>query len=477
MGTDAGNGPSGGNWTYIGWQPGKGKWKFRNHPIGDLEMKKCSILLILLGAVLPFLFFAAPNRANAAQNRSAVPGRLEVSENGRYFVRDGKPFFWLGDSAWSLLSLYTPAEAKEYLDHRSRQGFTVIHVMIPFDGGPGLKTSGSNPNGQLPFHDWNPLKPNEAYFRNLDALADAAQKDGLILYILPLGGSGGSFVDKLHVFTKQNARAYGEWLGRRYRDKPNIVWMDGFDLEPWRYRDIAEEFVAGLQAGDRGAHLISYAPGAGFSSSYFQNEPWLSFDHIQVWNDYWRAHSFVIADYCRLPVKPVVMAEGTYEAGTEYASGPITPLIVRKEAYWSYLGGGFHTYGHNDIWRKNPDWRESLDSPGARQLGILERLLTAHEWWKLVPDQAVFVRGASSDETQNVAARSTDGDLVIAYLASPAPVSVDLRAISAAKTVRATLVNPETGEETSAGVFSRDSTEQFSSPAGSTDTVLVLQAQ
>jgi hypothetical protein len=447
------------------------------HPIGDLEMKKCSILPILLGTVLPFLFFAAPNRANAAQNRSAVPGRLEVSKNGRYFVRDGKPFFWLGDSAWSLLSLYTPTEAREYLDHRSRQGFTVIHVMIPFDGGPGLKTSGRNPNGQLPFHDWNPLKPNEAYFRNLDALADAAQKDGLILYILPLGGSGGSFVDKLHVFTKQNARAYGEWLGRRYRDKPNIVWMDGFDLEPWRYRDIAEEFVAGLQAGDRGAHLISYAPGAGFSSSYFQNEPWLSFDHIQVWNDYWRAYSFVIADYCRLPVKPVVMAEGTYEAGTEYASGPITPLIVRKEAYWSYLGGGFHTYGHNDIWRKNPDWRESLDSPGARQLGILERLLTAHEWWKLTPDQAVFVRGASSDETQNVAARSTDGDLVIAYLASPAPVSVDLHAISAAKTVRVTLVNPETGEETSAGVFSRDSIEQFSAPAGSTDAVLVLQAQ
>ncbi|MGA2207002.1 MAG: DUF4038 domain-containing protein [Terracidiphilus sp.] len=440
-------------------------------------MKKCSILLILLGTVLPFLLFAAPNRANAAQNRSAVAGRLETSENGRYFVRDGKPFFWLGDSAWSLLSLYTPAEAREYLDHRSRQGFTVIHIMIPFDGGPGLKTSGRNPNGELPFHDWNPLKPNEAYFKNMDALVDAAQKDGLILYILPLGGSGGSFVDKLHVFTKQNARAYGEWLGRRYRDKPNIVWMDGFDLEPWRYRDIADEFVAGLQAGDRGAHLISYAPGGGFSSSYFQNEPWLSFDHIQVWNDYWRAYSFVVADYCRLPVKPVVMAEGAYEAGTEYASGPITPLIVRKEAYWSYLGGGFHTYGHNDIWRKNPDWRESLDSPGARQLGILERLLAAHEWWKLVPDQSVFARGAGSDETQNVAARSTDGDLVIAYLASPAPVSVDLHTISAAKTVRATLVNPETGEETSAGVFSHDSIEQFSAPAGSTDAVLVLQAQ
>jgi hypothetical protein len=76
-----------------------------------------------------------------------------------------------------------------------------------------------------------------------------------------------------------------------------------------------------------------------------------------------------------------------------------------------------------------------------------------------------------------VAARSTDGDLVIAYFASSAPVSVDLHAITAAKTVRATLVNPETGEETSAGVFSHDSIEEFSAPAGCTDAVLVLQAQ
>ena len=166
-------------------------------------MKKCPVLI--LETVLLFLFLAVPyHRANAGQKPEAIAtGQLAVSENGRYFVRDGKPFFWLGDSAWSLLSLYTPQEAKEYLDHRSRQGFTVIHVMIPFNGGPGMETSGSNREGELPFHDWNPLQPNEAYFRNLDALVDAAQKNGQILYILPLGGSGGAFVDKLHVFTKR----------------------------------------------------------------------------------------------------------------------------------------------------------------------------------------------------------------------------------------------------------------------------------
>ena len=58
-----------------------------------------------------------------------------------------------------------------------------------------------------------------------------------------------------------------------------------------------------------------------------------------------------------------VMDEGAYEAGTEYGF-PVTPLLVRRQAYYSYLSGGFHTYGHNDSWRILPTWRASLDAPG-----------------------------------------------------------------------------------------------------------------
>jgi len=49
-----------------------------------------------------------------------------------------------------------------------------------------LQTSGSNRNGELPFRDWDPQKPNDAYFRNLDALIDAAQNNGQALYIIPM---------------------------------------------------------------------------------------------------------------------------------------------------------------------------------------------------------------------------------------------------------------------------------------------------
>ena len=118
---------------------------------------------------------------------------LRVSENGRYFVRDGAPFFWMGDTAWSLVNRYTPEEADEYLEHRRRQGFNVVHVMALFDGGPGITTPAADRQNELPFLDWNPATPNEAYFRSLDHVVRLAREKDFILVILPCGGSGGSF--------------------------------------------------------------------------------------------------------------------------------------------------------------------------------------------------------------------------------------------------------------------------------------------
>src|SRR5438046_2331676 len=153
---------------------------------------------------------------------------LKVSENGRYFVRDGAPFFWMGDTVWSLVNRYTPEEAEEYLERRRRQGFTVVHVMILFDGGPGLTTPAADPRNQPPFLDMNPATPNEAYFRNVDHVVRLAREKGFILVILPCGGSSGSFVQKKPVITAENARSYGRWLGQRYHSEPHIVWSNGF---------------------------------------------------------------------------------------------------------------------------------------------------------------------------------------------------------------------------------------------------------
>jgi hypothetical protein len=403
--------------------------------------------------------------------------KLSVSDNGRYFTRGGAPFFWLGDTAWSLVNRYTPAEAEHYLETRRRQGFTVVHVMALFDGGPGLTTPAADTDAQLPFHDWNPAAPNEAYFLKLDHLVRVTREKGLVLVVLPCGGSGGSFVKEKQVITRrENARAYGRWLGRRYREEPHLVWSNGFDLRPWEYEEVAHEFAAGLREGDAPDRLITYHPCGGTTSSHFHHEPWLDANLIQTWGDYARIYPMVHHDSLRQPPKPVVLAEGAYEEGPEYPTGPITPLLVRRQAYWSYLAGGFHTYGHNDMWRANPTWRESLDAPGARHMGTLKRIFTARRWWCDVPDQSLFALGASGDKTLNAAVRSTEGHGVLAYLSHPCTVTLRMDRIGSGARVRARWVDPETGEETPLGGFPPTGSRVFTTPAHFTDAVLLLDA-
>ena len=406
----------------------------------------------------------------------ALAGAPQLTTNGRYFVRNDEPFFWLGDTAWTIANLYTPAEAEEYLDHRARQGFTIINVMMVFTGGPGMKAVSEDVAGTLPFLNWNPATPNEAFFKNIDRVLAVARSKNLILAIMPCGGSSGAYVKKQKIFTEANVREYGRWLGRRYKDVPNLIWVNGFDLKSSEYPEITQALAAGLQEGDGGAHLITFHPGGGNSSSYFHTEKWLAYNTIQTWSDYWRIHALVLADYCRLPVKPVVLAEGAYEDGPEYPSRPITPLVVRKQAWWAFLAGGFHTYGHNDMWRKNPTWRESLDSPGARQMGILKQVLSSRDWWTLVPDQSVIAVGAGSDKDLNAAARSASGDWAILYLSTHNAVTVDFGKVTTSETVRATWINPETGESTAAGVFPNSGLRPFTPSLKSEDAVLLLEA-
>lgn len=408
---------------------------------------------------------------------SLDPLALKISPNGHYFLQDGKPFFWMGDTAWTLMSRYTPEEVEAYLEKRRQQGFNIFNVMLLFDGGPGITTPMTDFNGELPFVKMDPAHPNEAYFRNLDRTLAVARAKGLTLVLLPCGGSGGSFVDIKKVITAQNARAYGRWLGRRYKNTPNLVWGNGYDMPPWQYEDVAREFAAGLMEGDGGTHLITYHPAGGpWSSDFFHHESWLTFNEIQTWSDMARIYPMVYADFLRSPAKPVVHAEGAYEAGSEYPNRPITPLKVRQQAYWSYLAGGFHTYGHNDMWRKNPTWRASLDAPGALHMTVLKQVFTSIEWWRHIPDQSVFVSGASGGETQNAASRSAGGDCILVYLSTPATVTLDLAKITAASRVRATWVHTETGALTSAGEFPNHGAQAFQTPASWSDAVLILRA-
>ena len=408
---------------------------------------------------------------------------IRVDSSGRHFVDGyGTPFFWLGDTAWPLIAQYSRDEAERYLDDRSKRGFDVVQCVLAWGGGSGFEQPAPGPNyaGEVPWLD-GPAKPNSAYFVNVDHLLGYAAERGIILAMLP---TWGYYVNDVGTIDADGARAYGRWLGERYRDRPNVVWVNGGDRVPTGFEEVYRALARGLREGDAGAHLITYHPcGWRSSSQFFHLEDWLDFDMIQTWTEWAKIHPAVVADCLLSPRKPVVLAEPAYENGPEYPQGPITPAVVRREAWWAFMGGGFFTYGQDRMWRMGPGWDSTFDTPGARQMGVFREIATSRAWWRMSPDQGLFAAGTGAERTLNAALRSADGDCAMLYLSSQCHVLVHLDKIMA-REVKATLVDPRNGESREAGVFATGNrtdrvfpearTQWFTVPGHWEDAVLIL---
>jgi len=91
-------------------------------------------------------------------------------------------------------------------------------------------------------------------------------------------------------------------------------------------------------------------------------EDWLDFNMIETWTEWAKIHPAVISDSLRAPRKPVVLGEGPTRTvpstpGTDHS------LVVRRQAWWTVMAGGFHTYGQNQMWRMEPGWTRRSTPP------------------------------------------------------------------------------------------------------------------
>ena len=76
---------------------------------------------------LVVLLFASPASPGLLAAESHSFPRLKVSDNKHFLVsEDGRPFFYLGDTAWELFHRLNRQEADRYLSNRAAKGFTVI---------------------------------------------------------------------------------------------------------------------------------------------------------------------------------------------------------------------------------------------------------------------------------------------------------------------------------------------------------------
>ena len=311
----------------------------------------------------------------------------------------------------------------------------------------------------------DPATPNDAYFRNVDRVVEAAGQRGLILVL------GVYHQVQRERITPANARPYARWLAERYAEAPHVVWTMYPEAKE-EYVPVLRELAAGLREGDGGAHMITVHPDPSpTSSSFIHEEEWLDFNMIQTWHDVQLIHPMVSADYARTPVKPVVMAEGKYEAAVPDEERP--DFEVRRQAYWSYLAGGGHSYGHGANWRAPTTWRDWIESPGARSLTVCRHVLTGVDgWWRLVPDQSLIAAGEGEGLTLNAAARSAGAGWALVYLSGPATVTLRTDALTAD---RASWIDPATGEAHPIGELPTGGREEFRAPEGWPDALLLLE--
>jgi hypothetical protein len=437
----------------------------------------------------------------------AAVARLKVSENRRFLIyEDGRPFFYLGDTAWALFHRLNREEADRYLQDRAKKGFTVIQAVAiaELDG-----HTVPNPYGHLPLIELDPSRPaveegpDNDYWDHVDYIVNRAEALGLIIGFLPTWGRYWHDAEKggEPLFNEQNAATYGEWLGKRYRDKP-IIWILGGDrkVENDRQKSVLRAMALGLRRGDGGNHLITFHPCGGCGSAqWFQDAEWLDFNLRQNGHaaEFTGHYDQTRKDYDLLPPKPVVDGEPIYEdhpiSFAADRQGHSVAADVRRPFYWDVFSGACgHTYGNHAIWQmwqpgRNPinnplmSWALALDQPGAGQMQYGRRLMESRPVLTRVPDDDMIVRDRvptsvpGAGRYRFVATRDQIGSYAMVYAPVGRPFRVRLDKITGS-TVKVWWFNPRDGKSSQAGTFPNEGEHEFVPPDKGEllDWVLVL---
>lgn len=396
--------------------------------------------------------------------------KLSVSENGRFLVTEtGTPFFWMGDTAWELFHRCNREEASAYLTKRASQGFNVIQAVVLAEL-DGLNTP--NAYGETPWRNNDPTQPNEAYFEHVDFIVQKAGALGLHIALLPSWG------DKLYkagwgigpeVFTPETATIFGTWIGQRYRDFNNVIWIVGGDRNPREGSDdiavwnaMAEAISAA--AGGYEKTLMSFHPQpktGGGSSTWFHDQPWLDFNMHQTGHCANKGtYEHIRHDYGLSPVKPVLDGEPLYEDHPNCFNakelGHSIPEDIRRIMYWNVFAGAFgQTYGCHDVWQMyTPDreginqplrpWLAALDLPMANAVKHLKNLMLSRPFLSRIPDMSMVRDRQENDNEFVIATRDAQGSYAMIYFPTGKKMTIDFSGLGAT-TLISWWYDPRTG--------------------------------
>ncbi len=416
---------------------------------------------------IAFLCFSVLLCVNSyAQTKSPV----KVHQNQRFLAHaDGTPFFWMADTAWELFHRANREEAEYYLSIRAKQGFNVVQAvaLAEIDG-----LNDPNAYGEKPLLSINPLMMNEKYWEHMDFIIDLAAEKGIHIALLPTWG------DKVfkeswgvgpEIFNPENAFIYGEWIGKRYADRKNLIWVLGGDRNPRKNSDdvkVWNEMARGIRTSAQKDNpiLMTFHPQPhepGGSSTWFHQEDWLDVNMHQTGHcPNQPTYKKITHDYNLTPTKPTIDGEPLYEEHPKCFNarelGYSEADDIRRIMYWNvFAGAAGQTYGCHAVWQmfkldKQPinaplkPWNISLDLPMANQVKHLKNLMLSKPYFNRIPDQSMILDTQAEDENFVIATRDASGKYAFIYFPTGKTINIDLSTIGKKK-LTATWYDPRTG--------------------------------
>ena len=392
---------------------------------------------------------------------------MKLQTHNQYISHtDGHPFFYLADTAWELFHRLNHKEIDFYLTQRARQGFNVIQAvaLAEFEG-----LTVPNAYGRLPLKTVNgrfcpkspDLEGSGHYWSTVDYAVKRAGQLGLYIGFLPSWGD--KWNKAAHgvgpeIFTPENARFFGRWIGERYGAHENIIWILGGDraIETEVHQAIIDEMAAGLREGEPFYHLMTFHPPGGRSSvDYVMGKSYIDFHMIQSGHDEhsgYRCWNMLKETFAR-EGKPFLNGEPRYEDHPACFKVEYNYLWdaadARMNLYWDILEGACgHTYGNHCIWGFNRQladyfpvrWRDAITREGALTMRYAKELRESRDYFSL---RAAPELVEDNGGIMHIAAAAGDG---YAFIYSPlgAPVNVHLGELGF-HVVKASWFNPRDG--------------------------------
>jgi len=446
------------------------------------QSSRCALTIVLLLLTLSVI----------APAQSAYP--LKASGNKRYLLdQNNQPVFLVGDSPHAMFVNLTTDQGATYMANRASYGINVLWVEVICGSYiPNCRADLSTQDGIVPFSTPGDIStPNPAFFSRVDSMVATAAQNGIT--ILMDAWETGAEMPLLRSNGNTKAFNYGAYLGNRYKNSPNIIWITGNDFQTYTDNTdntLISNIMQGIASADAN-HLQTTQLNYTVSGSH-DDGLLLPLTTLAAAYTYSPTYAEIYKEYNAAPTLPVFMEEANYEGENNTGADPSSNKVLRQQEYWSMLSGALagQMYGSSATAYFRDGWQSGLDTPGVAQLRIMKSLFSARQWWNLVPDQnhtavtsgygTFSSSGAIHTNNYVTTARSGDGSLVLAYTPASTTLTVDMTKLGGPVTAR--WFDPASGtyRAISGSPFSNAGTRDFATPGnnsdGDSDWVLVLEA-